>query len=315
MCDTVASSMTSIAETKSYMREGYVHHHHDEFVPHVSVPMTYGDIPYTKTLAMVVGRNRQSVCRGGTMVCDILWHLFKLRQEGLAVERTKADHDELQATRATVVWHRTMYYLNHLKSCMDVLEEAAMVDDALCRDCTHVEPAGRHTDEEAATHAHGPRSPVYLAMHWLLPDALDIMLSAATYPEEVLNRHGHCPDMGEPRMTYHPMVFLARHPPLQDQERVTIQHVVDVAKRYGMRFDLRSAFILLKNNQYQVMEPVFASYAGQTRGWNEEHAPMLREMQHKLRELQDETYPTTPEERVAFLNRKETLALLGRVLT
>lgn len=151
-------------------------------------------------------------------------------------------------------------------------------------------------------------------MHWLLPDALDLMVSATTRPEEVINCHGHCPDMGEPSATYHPMVFLARHPPLQDQERATIQHVVDVARRYGMGFDLRSALILLKNSQHQVMEPVFAAYAGQTQGWDDEHAPMLREMHHKLRELVGTTYPATPEERVAFLNRKETLALLGRVL-
>jgi hypothetical protein len=295
MCD-VASSMTSVAESGG----GPYHHHHDEFVPHVSVPVTYGDIPYTKTLPMVVGRNRQSVCHGGTMVCDILWHLFKLRQEALVVERTSGSKDtdgEMQATRATVVWHRTMYYLNHLKSCMDVLEGAGMANDVLCMDCTHC--------------IHAPRSPVYLAMHWLLPDALDLMVSATTHPEEVINRHAHCPDMGEPMATYHPMVFLARHPPLQDQERATIQHVVDVARRYGMRFDLRSALILLKNSQYQVMEPVFASYAG----WDDEHVPMLREMHHKLRELQDQTYPATPEERMAFLDRKETLALLGRVLT
>jgi hypothetical protein len=265
----------------------------------VSVPLTYGDIPYEKTVAMVMGMNSKSAFDGrASLVADILHRLMELRISGMKVMMSEATGGYRESC-ATMVRQETVYYLNHLQSCMDVLARAAILEQTLVSDCMH------------AGEGKPVRTPLYLAMHWLLPEALDIMLSAVDDPA-LLNTMQSC-DIEELCGPQHAFIFLVQRHVLTRQERQAMREVVQMARQHTLAFDLISVCMLIKMGQHEVLDAILHTYRNDALQHREELLAITQVLQETLKE-RERAASQSPSGRLAILDAKETVTLVRAVL-
>lgn len=305
MCDewsgTNASSEMN-AEIWDNAESAVSQHAHPEFLPKVSVPVTYGDIPYEKTLDMVVGLNEKSLFDGrASLMADILHRLVELQLSKIRLPKeSNADEysDTYSSTCHMMVRQETVYYLNHLSSCMDVLVRAGIQDQVLVTDCIHSSREGAPL-----------LTPVYICMHYYLPEALDLMLCRADDPG-LINTMQPCDALGLTG-AQHPFMFLMQRHVLMRDEREAMRRTVVVAREHALHFQLRSIMMLIKAGQHEAVGAVCSAYINDVC----RHAQVIDEMvsyvENTLKERE-----TRPHEhnRMAILDAKETVALVRRIL-
>jgi hypothetical protein len=310
MCDewsgTNASSEMN-AEIWDNAESAVSQHAHPEFLPKVSVPVTYGDIPYKKTLDMVVGLNEKSMFDGrASLMADILHRLVNLQlskmrlPKGSNAERDGCDtySDTYSSTCHMMVRQETAYYLNHLASCMDVLVRAGIQDQVLVTDCMHSSRDGAPL-----------LTPVYICMHYYLPEALDIMLCRADDPG-LINTMQPCDALGLTG-AQHPFMFLMQQHVLTTDEREAMRQTMVVAREHALRFQLRSTMMLIKAGQHEAVAAVCSAYINDVC----QHAQVIGEMVSYMENTLKE-WETRPHEhnKMAILDAKETVALVHRIL-